>query len=248
MAIPELEELMALLADPNDRAAFEQILGRNSALADRTKASNNLYSAYVDGDQAALAAEEAKLRRTPAVVRNGPQVVSQAQTFDAATIDQMLQSKLDAIFGAEDFTKRVSGIVKKTAEEIGPVWKAESTRSMDEIYTIRRNHEREFGKELDTKVLSTFIDEQKTKGKSYSSYVDAYNDFANEDRVQHRITKGIADGLAAQATNNVPGASLSRVNPLAPKFMREGPVDTSRGAGLDSAAKAFRQLQNSHVN
>jgi hypothetical protein len=120
---------------------------------------------------------------------------------------------------------------------------------MDEIYTIRRSNEKEFGKELDTTALTAFIDEAAKKGTSYGSYVDAYNDYVKEERIKARIATGIAEGLAAKTTGAVPGTTLTSGTSMAARMVQANktPVETARGTAVDEGAKAFRAMQLRHV-
>lgn len=255
MAITDgLKDLLEMF-DANDKAEFERLLEKNDAAAKRMSSSNDLYNAFITGDPEAQARAEAAAKtqapppartQTPAVLTDGPKQVTNADTFNEARLASLLDTKLAEIFGTENFTKKVNTLVEAKANELAPNLYAKAIQNSDELYSVRRSHEREFGTELDSAKFSQFLADNPEQRQV--SLTKAHDAFVTEERIQARIAKGIADGKALAETNNVPGASLSRNNPLAPRFMRDvTPADQARGPALDQAAKAFRQLQNSHV-
>lgn len=250
---PELESFLAMFKE-SDRADLTRILETNEAGAERMKSGNNLYEAFVTGDPNAVQSvtrqttQETTPPRTPQSALPNPTTQTSAVGVDEARLASIIESKLGEIFTGENFTKQVNSIFERKVSEVTPGLLGTTTKNADEIYTIRRASEKEFNKELDTVALTKFVDDARKTGKTYGSYVDAYNDFVNEDRVQARIAKGIKDGLVAKANSETPDSSLTRNNPLAPKFMREvTQSDSARGPALDQARKAFRTLQDSHV-
>lgn len=251
---PELETFLAMFKE-SDRAQLTQILEGNEAGAERLKSSNNLYDAFVTGDPAATQSVARQTTQETTPVRTvatsalpNPTTQTSPVGVDEARLASIIESKLGEIFGGESFTKQVNSIFERKVSEVTPGLLGTTAKKADEIYTIRRASEKEFNKELDTAGLTKFIEDSAKTGKTYGSYVDAYNDYVKEDRIQARIAQGIKEGMIAKANSETPDSSLTRNNPLAPKFMREvTQSDSARGPALDQARKAFRALQDSHV-
>jgi hypothetical protein len=257
MAIAELDELFAMLATPEDRATFESMLERAPAAKDRITTSEDLTRSLLDGDTAATArieARKAAAARQPAAQPSTLSSPSSAQ-FDKTQFDSMVDAKVRELipsllkgeFEKEDFNSRVKGLVKSTADEMVPGLITRTTRTADEIFTIRAAHKEETGKPLDTAALTTFIEDAAKTGKTYGSYVDAYNDFVKEARIEARVAKGIADGVAAhpKLAPQVPGTSLGTGNTMAAAFVRANPLNKTsaeRGTAIDQGAQALRQM------
>jgi len=257
MPITELEDLLGTFS-AEDKAALEALLERSPAAKERLISSEDVYKSLVDGDAAATARVEAKKAATAATTRTDPAARTTTTAppppgIDPSQLDNMVAAKfralLDAEYAAPDFNSRIKGLVQSTANELTPGLLTQTTRTADEIYTIRNSHMREFGKELDTAALGTFIDEQRKLGKTFGGYVDAHNAFMQEERVQMRIAKGVADGLAAKTTGAVPGTTLTSGTSMAARMVQANktPVETARGTAVDEGAKAFRALQLRHV-
>lgn len=248
----DMKELLEMF-DANDRQALAEIISRNDAGGKRMAASDNLYNAFITGDPAAQARAEAEAKATPppartnvpAVLADGPRTVPNSETFNEAKFASLFDQKMNELFSADNFKKTVSTLVEQKANELAPNLYAKAMQNSDELYSVRNSHFREFGTELDSTKFSQFLADNPEQRQV--SLTKAHDAFVTEERVQARIAKGIADGRAQDQTNNVPGASLSRPNQIRPNFMRETSGEATRGPSLDSATKAFRQLQNSHV-
>lgn len=254
MPIPaELTELVAKLS-PEDQTLLDQILTRNPDTASQLIAESSLYKAFVTGDDSKL----------PALA--GTTLAAAAASADltalADTIERRVASRYDS--KVADLETRLSGIdVDKRAKEIAEQLFAEKStafaadvlgraaKSSDEVYTIRRSHEREFGAELDTTKFTEYLNGNAGKFASLSAAHDAY---VQEDRINKRIDQGVAERVAAASTTGVPGQQLPQEGPLG-MFIADNAKRTaastgavSRGEGLDAAVKAFREIQVSRMH
>lgn len=260
MAIQELDELFAMLATPEDRATFESLLERAPAAKDRITTSEDLTRSLLDGDTAAAArieARKAAAARQPTAQATPPPAAAQ---FDKTQFDSMVDAKvrelIPAILKGEyespNFNDRVKGLVRTTADELVPGLISRTTRTADEIFQIRSAHKEETGKPLDTAALTTFIEDAAKTGKTYGSYVDAYNDYVKEDRINARIAKGIAEGVAAhpKVAPQIPGTTLGTSTTMAGAFMRANPLTKNaaeRGTAIDQGAQALVQMRTSRT-
>jgi hypothetical protein len=261
MAIAELEELFKQITTPEDRALFEQLVERNEAVRERVISGEDLTRSLLDGDPAAAARIEARKQAASASSAAPRPPAADPSTrqpgIDLSRLDELVAAKVQALLDSQlagtSFNEKVKGLVKATADEIGPVWRAQSTKQMDEIYTIRRANEKEFGKELDTAVFTKFIDDAKAAtGKIYGSYVDAYNDFVKEERISARIAKGIAEGVAAhpKLQDQLPGTTLTTGTTMAARMVQANKLstaDTERGKAVDAGARALAQMKLGRV-
>lgn len=256
MAIAELDELFAQLANPEDRATLEQLLERAPAAKDRIISSEDLSRALVDNDTAAASRVEARKQAVAAAAaaqRNPP--LPAAAQFDKTQFDSMVDAKVRELipsilkgeYEKPDFNDRVTGIVKTTANGMVPDLISTTTRKADEIFTIRSANLKEFGKELDAAAFTAFVEEQAKKHNTYGTYVDAYNDFVKEQRIDKRIADGIAAGVAAhpKLQPQVPGTTLGSGSTMADAFMKSNPLNktaTERGTAINEGAQALRRM------
>lgn len=238
MAIEELDDLINSFAEA-DRATVKEILERNKDAESRLTSQNTVYKAFVDGDTDALA--KATKPVTPAVT---------SPTLDLNALDSHLDTWAERLWTSPKFTEAVETRAKTLAEQMS---KAAEDRAVargaylsSEIFEIMDSHRGEFGKPLDRPAFEKFVTENAGKFSSLKAAHDAY---VGEERVNLRIEKGVKERLAAQQTSEVPGTSLpTSASPLG-VFIRHNAErtgakdDASRGPAIDSAVKAFRELQ-----
>ena len=253
----ELDELVSMTA-ADDATTLRDILARNPTLKTALDSRQVVYKAFVDGDQAALdAATRAQATRTTTAAST---VTSPAATSAAAlTLDQ-LDAELDkrmvgrfkTFTESPEFTTavetRAEARAKQLLEASTETILGTAAKTSDTIYQIRRSHEKEFGKELDTTAFTTYLDANKGK---FISLEAAHDAFVQEDRITKRIADGVVAARAAEQTSDVPGTSLPSAQTPLGAMIRANPASKDagdRGTGIDAAVKAFRQLQSSHVN
>lgn len=235
MAIEELDDLLNSFAEA-DRATVKEILGRNKDAESRLTSQNTVYKAFVDGDTKALANAT-----TPTVT---------SPTLDLTQLDSHLETWSDRLWTSPKFTEAVETRAKTLAQtmvkEAEDRAVARSAYVSDELYSIRAAHAREFGEEMDSKAFETFVKDNTGKYASLTAFHDA---MVSEKRIEARVKKGVKEALSAQQTSEVPGTSLpTSPTPLGQlirhNMERTGAKDdASRGPAIDSAAKAFRELQ-----
>lgn len=243
MPIPELEDLFALVATPEDRSLFEQILERNQPARDYVESGKELYKAFGEGDPAAVARVATKTRTAAP-----PPPAVTTPSFDMTQFDAQVDKKVKDIFGqlleTPTFNDRVKGLVKTTADELAPGMYATSSRNANEIYDVKRSHEKEFGSDLDMTKFNEFLEANKGK---YATLSDVHNAFVSEDRINIRIAKGVKDGVEAEVSKQVPGTTTSRSTTpsMADRFVaiNKTKTESDRGEVLNDAARAFRQLR-----
>jgi hypothetical protein len=243
MAFEELDQLFNDMTDA-DKTAMKGILERNAAAAQRLTQRETVYTAFVDGDTAALAT-----LTTPKVV---PTVTSPA-SVDLDALNRSLDARFDKIYEDPRFNTAVEARAKTIAE--GLVAKGIETavgRSVnvaDDIFTIRASHREEFGEVLDRKPFEDFF--VANAAKFGNSLTLAYDAYVADKRTQKKIDAGIAAGLAARNTTDVPGVSQPGASSPAGMFMKANPMNSTtqaaRGDALDQAAAAFRSLQAARV-
>lgn len=255
MPIPtELQALSAKLS-AEDQALLDGILGRSPDLATDLIARDSLYQAFVTGDDTQLPGRTAAV--APGTAR------AAAADIDALlpTIERRIANKYDqqitdlnTKFAAIDVEKQAEAIFDRVfaakSKEFESDLLGKAAQTSDSIYQIRRSHEKEFGNELDTTKFTEFIKEH----PGYKTLAEAHDAMVQDERIQARIDKGVADKLAAQATSSVPGAELPKDGPLGlfiadnAKRAAAASGSVSRGEGLDAAVKMFSTLRNAQPN
>jgi hypothetical protein len=258
----ELDELVAL-ATGSDQQILKDILGRNPNLATRAETSSSLFKAFVDGDDASVdasinaakvkaAADAAAARRTNQSASNSTSNLA----IDMAELEQLADKRAEEKFRAMTTSpeyvaaeeERVEKIAKKIAVTLSEEVLGKAAKTSDEIYQIRRSHEKEFGNELDTTKLVEFMNAPENAGK-FTSLAKCHDAFVQDDRLKNEIAKGVAAGLKVEEDKKieVPGQSLGTSTSIlgsmmrANKTMTEG--ESARGPALDAAARAFRSLR-----
>jgi hypothetical protein len=259
MAIQELDDLFGMLATPEDKLQFEQILERNKAAQDQVKSSMELHRAFVDGDSAAIRRLEQNkptiqnsMTITPTAVPTTPPPAVTSPAFDMTKLDELVEQRTRSLFDqllkTDTFNTAVKGLVKTTADELAPNMYSTASRTANEIYDIKSAHKDEFHAPLD---MTKFNEYLTTNQGKFATLTDSYNSFVNEERVQARIKQGIQEGVAAERSNQVPGGTLgkSTIPSMADRFVavNKTKFDEARGQGLDQAAQAFRRLQVAHT-
>jgi hypothetical protein len=261
MAIQELEELFATFQKPEDRAVLEQLLESNQAARDYVTSGADLYKAFGEGDPAALTRVQAKAAEKVTPTTPAAKSAVSTPAFDMTQFETMVDQKAEAkarlifeqLLGQDVFTSKVTGIVKKTADELAPSIYAISSRNANEIYDIKSAHKDEFGEPLDMTKFNEFLEGNKGK---FASLPDSHNAFVAEKRIQNRIALGIREGIVAERSKHVPGGTLgSNTQPgpnmgMANAFVAANKLtksESERGPAMDQAAAAFRQLQIKHA-
>jgi hypothetical protein len=244
MAFEELDSLFNDMTEA-DKTAMKGILERNAPAATRLTQQNTVYTAFVDGDTAALAT-----LTTP----KPPPVVSSPASVDLDALNRSLDARFDKIYEDPRFNTAVEARAKTIAE--GLVAKGIETavgRSVnvaDDIFTIRASHREEFGEVLDRKPFEDFF--VANAPKFGNSLTVAYDAYVAEKRIQKRVDAARAEGAAATATREVPGVSQPGASSPAGMFIKSNPMNNGaaadRGTALDAAAAAFRSLQQARVN
>jgi len=244
MAFEELDGLFNDLASDADKTAMREILTRSRKAADRMTQREIVYTAFVDGDTAALAAVTTP-KTTP--------TVSSPTSVDLEALNRSLDERLGKVFDDPRFNTAVEARAKAIAEDL--VKKGIETavgRSVnvaDDIFTIRASHREEFGETLERKPFEDFF--VANAAKFGNSLTLAYDAYVADKRTQKKIDAGIAAGLAARHTSDVPGVSQPGAGTPAGMFIKSNPMNSTtqaaRGDALDAAAAAFRSLQAARV-
>lgn len=260
MAIEELDELVNLF-DAEDRAAVTQALERSPVARARVQSQQALYKAFVESDSDAAA----ELSRQQAASNSGgngtgagmgagttTQNATTSPSFDLNQIETLITERLKPVtsrLDADLSEDRLEKVVTKIAEKLTPALLNQATANADALYLIRTSHREEFGKELDRPAFEKFVSEHPGK---FANWTDAHDAYVQEERINVRIAKGIAEGRLNAASNDVPGSSLPNSHsPLTPigSFIRSNPLNKTangeaRGEQLDAATKAFRALRS----
>jgi hypothetical protein len=255
MAIKELEDLYSLLS-ADDRTQFDSLLQRNQAAQAALLGRETVYQAFVTGDDGKLSDLAANRATASAAAASAARPTP--ASLDIAALDAELTRRVPTLFKTYLDSPDAQAAIDARAEAKAKALIATSTgdligramHSADEIYRIRRSHEREFGSDLDSTVFEKFVTDNPGK---FASLTAAHDAFMQEKRIELRIEKGVADKLAAQHTNEVPGSSLPNSQTPLGAMIRDNAKrtnasgDVARGDNLDAAAKAFRELQSKHV-
>ena len=250
----ELDELVAL-TQADDATALRDILARNPTLRTALDSRQTVYKAFVDGDEAAITAAAAS-RATSTTQQQATTTQAAAASFDISQLDAELDKRFTSRFtqfaASPEFATAVETRAEARAKAILEAERSNilgaAASTSDQIYTIRRSHEHEFGKELDTTAFSAYLTANDGK---FVNLAAAHDAFVQEERITARIDKGVKEKLASQQTSEVPGSSLPTAQSPLGAMMRANPMNkdmAARGDGLDAAAKAFRALQTSAVN
>lgn len=251
----DLDELVTMTSAA-DQQAFRDLLARNPNLATRVESSQAVFKAFVDGDtsQVDAAAQAARDRATAEAARNQP--VAQRAQLDLADLEKLADARAEAKFTAITTAPEyiasqeamIERITKKVADGIAPTLLSNAARSADEIYQVRRSHEKEFGTELDTPKFTEFLNANTGKFADLSKAHDAY---VQDQRIEAKIAKGVAEGVAATQSTEVPGTTLPSASSPLGSMIRANKLtvgETARGPAIDNAVRAFRALQASRAD
>lgn len=247
MALEELDGLFNDLASDADRTAMREIMARNQKAADRLTQRETVYTAFVDGDTAALA------RVTAQPANTTTPVVSSPASVDLAELDRRLDERMSKIYDDPRFDTAVERRAKVLADAAikaasdGIVGRA--LKGGAEITTILHNHRVTYGKELDQAAYEAFVTANQGK---FISLTAAYEAFTEGDRIQKIKDDAFKAGQAARATTEVPGTTQVGAETPAGMFIKSNPMNTgaqaARGDALDAAAAAFRTLSAARVH
>lgn len=251
MALEELDELLATFAEA-DRPAAREMLTRNPNASSRLKTQETVYKAFVDGDPVALATAAAAAGTPPAVVQPPP-ASTPALGIDLAALDARLDGFRKNMFESPEFTTAVETRAKAIADAqiaaVTPNLIGRGAKIADTIATIRESHIKEFGEPLDSAKFEEFYAKD---GAMYGNdLVKSHAAFVMQKRTDKQIADGIAAGLAARATNDVPGTSLPASDSPLSGFIdynvkKNG--GTAPSANADDAAKAFAAMRGGWTN
>jgi hypothetical protein len=255
----ELDELVAMTATPADQQLLREILGRAPRLSTQLDTSQAVFKAFVEGDDiqvdAAIAAAKIKSDATAAAAtRRTAQTSAAAIDMNelAELVNKSAETKFKTLIDSEDYKKseeaRIKATIKAVTDELGPQLLSNAARSADEIYQVRRSHEKEFGSELDTNKLVEFMNAPENAGK-FSTLAKCHDAFVHDERVKKEIDKGVAEGIKAHEDKEVivPGQTLATGSSVLSKMVQANKLtvgETARGPALDAAARAFRSLQS----
>lgn len=258
----ELESLLTTFAEA-DRPAARDLFLRNQAAQSHVQSRESVYSAFIDGDTARIqqVTQQQQQQQQPPQQsqqqQQQPPASQQQQQPIGLGLDQinaLLDARVQKVYTSPEFTAAVDAAAEKKAKTL---FEAERTNVIgrsaeisDEITRIRESHLREFNEPLDSAAFKEFYGKE---GPKYGNGLTAtYDAFVSQKRIDKKIADGIAAGLAAQATNNVPGASVPTTNnPMAPNFVDHnlkvitpaGSATPPSTADADKAAQAFAQMR-----
>lgn len=245
MALEELDELLNSFNE-SDRAAARDLLTRNGNAAARLTTQETVYRAFVDGDPTRLAAAAASA--TPPAVVQPPTATPPPLGIDLAALDARLDGFRKNMFESPEFTTAVEARAKAIADAqiaaAAPGQIGRSAKIADTIASIRENHRAEFGEPLDSTKFEEFFAKE---GALYGNdLVKSHAAFVLQKRTDKQIADGIAAGLAAAATNNVPGTSLpASDSPLSGfiDYNTKKNGGTAPSADANDAANAFNAMR-----
>jgi hypothetical protein len=245
MAFEELDELLNSFAEA-DRPAMRDALTRNPNAATLLTSQHTVYKAFVDGDPVRLASAASSVTPPPAVVP--PPAATQPLGIDLAALDARLAGFQRSMFESPEFGTAVEARAKQIADAaiaaVTPNLIGRGAKIADTIATIRESHRAEFGEPLDSAKFEEFYAKE---GPVYGNdLVRSHAAFVSEKRIEARVKKGVDEGLAAAATNNVPGTSLPASDSPLAGFIDYN-VKQSGGkaptADANDAAKAFQAMR-----
>lgn len=254
--LADLDDLLNTFAEA-DRPAARQMFERNPAAATLAATQRTVYRAFVDGDPAAMTAAASTTTTSPAATTTAPPVVTAPPAAVSLTLDQinaLLDARVGKVYTSPEFKAAVTAEAKAIADAqvaaATPQIIGRSAELSDTISAIHQAHFREFSEPLDSAKFKEFFT---ANGPGYGNDLQkSYAAFVQEKRTAKQIADGIAAGLAARETANVPGTALpTSNNPQGPNFVqynldRMGTVaapDPARVADVDKAAQAFAQMR-----
>jgi len=227
MAIaPVAEDLLKLLS-PSARAALRAELESNENARKMVEEGLTFRDAYLNGtddptisggngdDEAARkaeadrkAAEKAEADRkaaAAAAAANGNGGNGNGNGGNAelrALMDQLtgLKTSLDE--------KLKNVVTKGDLPKLGEELLGRAIKNAHLVARIERQHEKEFGEELNLDELNAYLQEQVKTGRSFKDMQEVYDSKMGEKRTQKKIADGIAEGLKQKrSADAVPGQS-----------------------------------------
>jgi hypothetical protein len=243
---------------PEDATFMKGLMERNANFKQAYTNKTALFEAFRDGNTQKIDSfkpvETKPAAVAATVTETKPAAAAASAAFDIAELDRMLDQKFTAKFA--DSLKSQSDILKSTAKEVftemgktfGEEVLTRAAQTSDEIYQVRRSHEKEFNEELDTNKFTEFINSHKGQYKTLS---EAHDAMVSEARFPKRVDNEVATKLKAKESTDVPGTMLRTANTPLGAMMRHNETVSkvsgeARGVGLDNAVKAFRELQSKH--
>jgi hypothetical protein len=123
-----------------------------------------------------------------------------------------------------------------------------AVRVSRELGRVDQKHRADFNEDLDEEKLNSFINEQKTKGRSYATVGDAYEDFTRDRRIDKTVDQRVAEKLKQRQSGlDLPGTTpVSARSPIAvmrAQTKKEGAGETAvskAGSALDERLAAQR--------
>jgi hypothetical protein len=255
----ELADLLSSVAEA-DRPAMREMLTRNPSAASLLTSRETVYKAFVDGDPTKLAAATAAVSANPNPANpanpNPAANANPAQTNPVSLgldqINALLTEKVKGVYTSPEFAAAVAVEAEKKAKTLFESERANvigrSAEISDTITSIRESHLREFSEPLDSAAFKEFYAKE---GPKYGNDLQgSYNAYVSEKRTAKKIADGIAAGLAARATADVPGSTVPTTNnSLGPNFVDHNmkvisPAGTAApSVDADKAAQAFASMR-----
>ena len=240
MALEELDGLFNDLASDADKTAMRDILTRSQKAADRLTQRETVYTAFVDGDTAALA----RVTAPPVVVAP---VVSTPTSVDLADLDRRLDERMGSVF--EDprlktvITAEATALAEKMVKAAEERAVGRALKGGAEITTILHNHRVTYGKELDQAAYEKFVIDNSGK---FISLTAAYEAFTEADGSRELEDDALKRGQADTRHNRSSWHNASRCR-NSRRNVHEGEPDEYRRAGargdaLDAAASRIPHL------
>ena len=258
----ELESLLATFAEA-DRPAMREALTRNPAAVSHLQSRETVYSAFVDGDPARIQQVTQQSQQQPPIVQQQQQPTQPVQqqqqqqplSLGLDQISALLDARVQKVYTSPEFTAAVDSLAEKKAQTLFETNRATiigaSAELAAQISSLYDAHRAEFGEALDK---AKFEEYYKTEGPKHGNRLqETYDAYVSQRRIDKKIADGIAAGLAAQATSNVPGASVPTTNnPMAPNFVDHnlkvitpaGQAQPASSVDVDKAAQAFAQMRS----
>jgi hypothetical protein len=257
----ELDALIDQFAE-GDRQAARDLFSRNSAASTVLSGYKTVYDAFARGDDptSALPAPVAPAPTpapapAPIAAAPAPAPAPASPTVDLAQLNTLLDARLKNVYSTPEFNSAVEARAKAIADAQivaeRPNTIGRSAEIAYQISQIQDSHRAEFNEQLDRAKFEEFF---AANGAKYGNRLpDTYDAYVSDRRIQKRIDDGVAAGIAAAQTAQVPGTALPTThNPMAPDFMsynqqKLGQQNAAPTEDADKQSQAFAQMARGWV-
>lgn len=237
MAIAPITEDLLKLLSPAARATLLAELEANEGARKVMEEGLTFRAAYLGGeeppagsgeDEAAKAAAKAEADRKEAERVEAAKRAAAASSGNGISGD--LKAISDQLSGLKtSLDERFKNVVSKDdLPKLGEELLGRAIKNAHMVAKIERQHEKEFGEELNLDELNKYLEEQVKSGRTFRNMQEVYDAKMGEKRTEKKIADGIKEGLKQKkSADAVPGQSSPAAGSSAQEAIRKARGEAS---------------------